>query len=107
MCAPRSVYPWDIVINRVGNKLFFDKRNNGVYGMYIYIYIYIRLFLISTHWFIILIFFLILDYITVNENATDPPLETSDKDNINSPSALALEATDINHFFAMQVVNEV
>ncbi|TXG74848.1 hypothetical protein ES288_1Z005100v1 [Gossypium darwinii] len=26
MCAPRSVYSWDIVIQRVGNKLFFDKR---------------------------------------------------------------------------------
>nr|CAG8586161.1 5804_t:CDS:10 [Entrophospora candida]CAG8595959.1 2510_t:CDS:10 [Entrophospora candida] len=77
MCAPRSVYPWDIVINRVGDKLFFDKRNNGVY-----------------------------DIITVNENATDPPLETGDKDNINSPSALALEATEINNFFALQVVNE-
>ena len=34
MCAPRSVYPWDIVINRVGNKLFFDKRDNGVYGKF-------------------------------------------------------------------------
>ncbi|KAE8686415.1 Eukaryotic translation initiation factor 3 subunit D [Hibiscus syriacus] len=27
MCAPRSVYSWDIVIQRVGNKLFFDKRD--------------------------------------------------------------------------------
>ncbi|CAG8476433.1 4107_t:CDS:10 [Funneliformis caledonium] len=60
MCAPRSVYPWDIVINRIGNKLFFDKRSNGVY----------------------------------------------DKDNINSPTTLALEATLINHYFALQVVNE-
>ncbi|CAG8544266.1 13237_t:CDS:2, partial [Ambispora leptoticha] len=77
MCAPRTVYPWDMIINRVGNKLFFDKRNNGVY-----------------------------DYITVNENAAEPPNETGDKDNINSPSALALEATLINHFFANQVVNE-
>ncbi|CAG8552828.1 217_t:CDS:10 [Diversispora eburnea] len=77
MCSPRSVYPWDIVINRMGNKLFFDKRSNGVY-----------------------------DYITVNENAADPPIESADKDNINSPNALSLEATDINHFFAMQVVNE-
>ncbi|CAI2164168.1 1403_t:CDS:10 [Funneliformis geosporum] len=77
MCAPRSVYPWDIVINRIGNKLFFDKRSNGVY-----------------------------DYITVNENSADPPLETGDKDNINAPTALALEATLINHHFALQVVNE-
>ncbi|CAG8593780.1 20083_t:CDS:10 [Dentiscutata erythropus] len=74
MCAPRSVYPWDIVINRIGNKLYFDKRAN--------------------------------DYVTVNENAADPPVETGDKDNINSPTALSLEATIINHCFTMQVVNE-
>ncbi|KAJ6833642.1 uncharacterized protein M6B38_338095 [Iris pallida] len=29
MCAPRSVYSWDIVIQRVGNKLFFDKREGS------------------------------------------------------------------------------
>ena len=26
MCAPRSVYSWDIVVTKVGGKLFFDKR---------------------------------------------------------------------------------
>lgn len=26
MCAPRSFYSWDIVAERVGDKLFFDKR---------------------------------------------------------------------------------
>lgn len=30
MCAPRSVYSWDIVIQRVGNKLFFDKRDGSI-----------------------------------------------------------------------------
>ncbi|CAH1415848.1 unnamed protein product [Lactuca virosa] len=29
MRAPRSVYSWDIVIQRVGNKLFFDKRDGS------------------------------------------------------------------------------
>ncbi|KAG9457447.1 hypothetical protein H6P81_001955 [Aristolochia fimbriata] len=29
MCAPRSVYSWDIVIQKVGNKLFFDKRDGS------------------------------------------------------------------------------
>ncbi|XP_075505455.1 eukaryotic translation initiation factor 3 subunit D-like [Primulina tabacum] len=29
MCATRSVYSWDIVIQRVGNKLFFDKRDGS------------------------------------------------------------------------------
>lgn len=27
MCCPRSMYSWDIVIQRVGNKLFLDKRD--------------------------------------------------------------------------------
>lgn len=44
MCAPRSVYPWDIVVVREGNKLFFDKRDGGPF-----------------------------DTVTVNENAADPP----------------------------------
>ncbi|KAL8160922.1 hypothetical protein V2J09_012411 [Rumex salicifolius] len=29
MCASRSVYGWDIVVQRVGNKLFFDKRDGS------------------------------------------------------------------------------
>ncbi|KAA8519777.1 hypothetical protein F0562_014122 [Nyssa sinensis] len=29
MCSSRSVYSWDIVIQRVGNKLFFDKRDGS------------------------------------------------------------------------------
>ncbi|KAL2263709.1 hypothetical protein VTK26DRAFT_5565 [Humicola hyalothermophila] len=79
MCAPRSVYPWDIVIVRQGNKVFLDKRENAA-----------------------------LDMVTVNENAADAPLEASEgsKDSINQPSALADEATYINHNFANQVVIE-
>ncbi|KAK4674148.1 hypothetical protein QC763_117890 [Podospora pseudopauciseta] len=79
MCAPRSVYSWDIVIVRQGNKVFFDKRDNAA-----------------------------LDMVTVNENAADAPLEASEgsKDSINQPTALAEEATYINHNFANQVVLE-
>lgn len=79
MCAPRSVYPWDIVIVRQGNKLFFDKRDNA-------------------H----------LDMVTVNENAADAPMDASEgsKDAINQPGALAEEATYINHNFANQVMLE-
>jgi translation initiation factor 3 subunit D len=79
MCAPRSVYSWDIVIIRQGNKLFFDKRDGSN-----------------------------LDFVTVNENAADPPLETSEgnKDSINAPHALSMEATFINQNFAVQTVNE-
>ncbi|KAJ8097875.1 eukaryotic translation initiation factor 3 subunit D [Lipomyces tetrasporus] len=79
MCAPRSVYPWDIVVNREGDKLFLDKREGGP-----------------------------LDFVTVNENAAEPPMEVAEgsKDSINTPSALALEATFINQNFAAQAVIE-
>ena len=79
MCATRSVYPWDIVITRQGNKIFLDKRDNAT-----------------------------LDMVTVNENAADAPLEASEgsRDSINQPPALAEEATYINHNFANQVVLE-
>ena len=29
MCAPRSVYSWDVVITRAGGKLFFDRRDDS------------------------------------------------------------------------------
>jgi len=79
MCAPRSVYSWDIVIIRQGNKVYLDKRDGTS-----------------------------IDMVTVNENAADAPLEASEgnKDTINNPGALALEATFINHNFANQVVME-
>lgn len=79
MCSSRSVYPWDIVIVRHGNKIFLDKRDNAA-----------------------------LDMVTVNENAADAPLDASEgsKDVINQPAALAEEATYINHNFANQVVLE-
>ena len=28
MCATRSNYSWDIVVHKIGDKLFFDKRDN-------------------------------------------------------------------------------
>lgn len=79
MCAPRAVYSWDIVILRQGDKVYLDKRDGAS-----------------------------LDMVTVNENAADAPLELSEgnKDSINSPGALALEATFINHNFANQTVLE-
>ena len=46
-----------------------------------------------------------LDYITVNENAADPPMET-EKDSINSPGSLSLEATYVDHNFSFQAVRE-
>ena len=79
MCAPRSIYPWDLIIIREGNKVYLDKRDNST-----------------------------LDIVSVNENAADPPIEATEgnKDTINSPNALGLEATFINHNFANQTVIE-
>lgn len=79
MCAPRSVYPWDIVIVKQGDKVFLDKRDNAN-----------------------------LDMITVNENAADAPMDASEgnKDSINQPGALSDEATYINHNFPNQTLIE-
>lgn len=32
MCCTRSYYSWDIVIEKVDGKLFFDKRDNTEFG---------------------------------------------------------------------------
>ncbi|KIM63633.1 hypothetical protein SCLCIDRAFT_116892 [Scleroderma citrinum Foug A] len=90
MCAPRSVYPWDIVIVREGNHLFFDKRDGGPF-----------------------------DTVTVNENASDPPQDATppnpnnpsektvqEPPSINSATSLSLEATYINQNFGFQSVVE-
>lgn len=79
MCAPRSVYSWDIIMVKQGGKIFIDKRDGSS-----------------------------LDMVTVNENAADAPLELSEgnKDQINSPGALKEEATHINNVFPTQVVVE-
>ncbi|KAH9943192.1 translation initiation factor eIF-3 subunit D [Epithele typhae] len=91
MCAPRSVYPWDIVVIREGNKLFFDKRDGGPF-----------------------------DTVTVNENAADPPADPTavnpnnpnekpavpETPSINSVTSLSLEATYINQNFSFQTVTE-
>nr|XP_022907415.1 eukaryotic translation initiation factor 3 subunit D-like [Onthophagus taurus] len=44
MCCTRSNYSWDIVIEKIGNKLFFDKRDNTEF-----------------------------DLLTVNETSVEPP----------------------------------
>ncbi|POV97114.1 hypothetical protein PSHT_14782, partial [Puccinia striiformis] len=47
-----------------------------------------------------------LDFLSVNENAGDPPAESDKADSPNTPSALSLEATFINQNFGLQVVKE-
>lgn len=32
MCCTRSVYSWDIVVQKFGKKLFFDKRDDSDFG---------------------------------------------------------------------------
>ncbi|KAG9015552.1 hypothetical protein FRB94_000157 [Tulasnella sp. JGI-2019a] len=78
MCAPRSVAPWDIIVTREGDVVYFDKRDGGPF-----------------------------DFITVNENAADPPNEVDkEKDSINTPGSLSLEATFIDQHFSFQAVKE-
>ncbi|CEP08139.1 hypothetical protein [Parasitella parasitica] len=77
MCATRTVYPWDIVVKKTADgKVILDKRPGGVF-----------------------------DFVTVNENSFDPPAE-SDKDTMNSWSALCNEATYINQNFSRQVLEK-
>lgn len=33
MCCTRSVYSWDIIVQRVGKKLFFDKRDDSEFDL--------------------------------------------------------------------------
>lgn len=76
MCATRSVNSWDVVVQRVGDRLFFDKRDDSDFNL-----------------------------LTVNETAADPPYFGEEgTNNINSPRNLSLEATFINHNFSQQVL---
>lgn len=101
MCAPRSVYPWDIIITREGETVYFDKRDGGPFGMShelatspLLVHSYP-----SCEY--------IIDFITVNENAADPPNEVDkDKDSMNTPGSLSLEATFIDQHFSFQAVKE-
>ncbi|CAK4629917.1 hypothetical protein LEN26_005832 [Aphanomyces euteiches] len=77
MSCPRSVYPWDIVVQRVNNLLFFDKRD------------------IASG----------LDLLSVHETALEPP-NPDEPDSVNHPDRLAVEATDINYFFSQQVLRD-
>eukprot|EP01095_Lingulamoeba_sp_RSL-Kostka_P007156 TRINITY_DN224_c6_g1_i1.p1 TRINITY_DN224_c6_g1~~TRINITY_DN224_c6_g1_i1.p1 ORF type:complete len:564 (+),score=218.63 TRINITY_DN224_c6_g1_i1:29-1693(+) len=52
MCCPLSFFSWDIIVQKVGGKLFFDKRENSEF-----------------------------DYLTVNEGATNLPNEENNSIN--------------------------
>ncbi|DAZ96637.1 TPA: hypothetical protein N0F65_005816 [Lagenidium giganteum] len=76
MACTRSVFPWDIVVQRVNNMVFFDKRDQSTF-----------------------------DLVTVNENSSDPPA-SDDAESINHPDRLSLEATMINQNFSQQVMKD-
>ncbi|KAG1456181.1 hypothetical protein G6F56_006889 [Rhizopus delemar] len=77
MCATRTVYPWDMIVKKTSDgKVILDKRPGSA-----------------------------ADFVTVNENTFEPPAET-EKDTINSCSALCNEATYINQNFARQVLEK-
>ena len=75
MSATRSIYSWDMIITKQGNTIVLDKREGTIF-----------------------------DYISVNENAIEPP--TEDKESFNSNIALSMEATHVNRSFAQQVIKE-
>lgn len=77
MAATRSVYSWDIVVEKRGSKLFFDKREGST-----------------------------IDQLTVNETATEPPTDEGRSDSVNSPASLADEALLINQAFSQQVLSK-
>jgi translation initiation factor 3 subunit D len=78
MAAPRSVYSWDIVIQKVNGMIFLDKRDNSSF-----------------------------DFLTVSETSHDPPVVNEETEPVNYPEALSVEATMINQNFSQQVLLEV
>jgi len=79
MACPRSIYPWDIIIQKLpGGTLFFDKRDEGQF-----------------------------DFLSVSETSNVPPVAQSADDeteSINTPERLSLEATMINQNFSQQIL---
>ena len=77
MASARSIYPWDIVVQKLpGGTLFFDKRDDSQF-----------------------------DYLTVSETSNDPPtVSEDDPDSVNTPEKLSLEATQVNQNFSQQIL---
>ena len=76
MTCTRSVYPWDLVIQKLPGSgiLFLDKRDNSQ-----------------------------LDYLTVHETSYNPP---NAEEGVNTPERLGLEATMINQNFSQQILKK-
>jgi len=76
IAAARSVYSWDIVVTKIAGKLIFDKRDGSM-----------------------------LDYLSVNESAPDPP-NNDDPSAMNAPGKLSQEASCINQNFSQMVIEQ-
>ncbi|KJE97528.1 eukaryotic translation initiation factor 3, variant [Capsaspora owczarzaki ATCC 30864] len=76
MSCTRSVYSFDIVVEKIGDKLFLYQRDNSD-----------------------------LDFLTVDETSPDPPHDDGDG-SINAPRKLAVEATLVNQYFTQQVLKK-
>jgi translation initiation factor 3 subunit D len=75
MAAPRSVYGWDLVVQKMDGMLFFDKREDAA------------------------------DLLTVSETANETPVYLPDDvDPINLPAKLSVEATIINQNYSQQIL---
>lgn len=77
MAASRSIFSWDIVIQKMNDMIFLDKRDNSQF-----------------------------DFLTVSETANDPPQANDETDEINHPDKLSVEATMINQNFSQQILKD-
>lgn len=77
MAAPRSIYSWDIVIQKIGGTIYLDKRENSTF-----------------------------DFLTVSETAHEPPTVSDETEECNYPEKLSIEATMINQNFSQQVLKD-
>lgn len=77
MASPRSVYSWDIVVQKIEGVIYLDKRENSVF-----------------------------DFLTVSETAHEPPSASEEMEEINHTEKLSIEATMINQNFSQQVLKE-
>lgn len=75
MVAPKSIFSWDIVVQKVNGMIFLDKREDSTF-----------------------------DLLTVSETAQDPPSVSEEAEEYNHPDKLSLEATLINQNFSQQVL---
>lgn len=77
MAAPRSVYSWDILVQKVNGMIFLDKRDDSNF-----------------------------DLLTVSETAPDPPVVSEEAEEINHPERLSVEATMVNQNFSQQILTD-